>query len=99
MQSPGYARVVDWISEAWAELDSNMIASSFQRCGITSRNFADYSHQLRDFMCTTELVDDVMPQADLVHDENVFEIELNKKNFLIFFNLFYIFHYNPHMVY
>jgi hypothetical protein len=38
MQSSGYARVVDWISEAWAELDSNMIASSFQRCGITSRN-------------------------------------------------------------
>ena len=72
MQSPGYARVVDWISEAWAELDSNMIASSFQRCGITSRNFADYSHQLRHFMRTTELVDDVMPQADLVHDENVF---------------------------
>jgi hypothetical protein len=32
MQSPGYARVVDWISEAWAELDSNMIASSFQCC-------------------------------------------------------------------
>ena len=45
-----------------------MIASSFQRCGITSRNFDDYSH----FMRTTELVDDVMPQADFVHDENVF---------------------------
>ena len=69
-------------------------------------------------MRTTELVDDVMPQADLVHDENVFaaigdeweeqeealddsdsEIELNKKNFLIFFNLFSIFHYTPHLVY
>ena len=49
-----------------------MIASSFQRRGITSRNFADYSHQLRHFMRTTELVDDVMPQADLAHDENVF---------------------------
>ena len=95
-----------------------MIASSFQRCGITSRNFADYSHQLRHFMRTTELVDDVMPQADLVHDENVFaaigdeweeqeealddsdsEIELNKKNFLIFFNFFSIFHYIPYLVY
>ena len=72
MQSPGYARVVDWISDAWAELDGNMIASSFQRCGITSRSFDDYSHQLRHFMRTTELVDDVMPQADFVHDENVF---------------------------
>jgi hypothetical protein len=24
MQSPGYARVVGWISEAWDELDSNL---------------------------------------------------------------------------
>ena len=65
-------------------------------------------------MRTTELVDDVMPQADLVHDENVFaaigdeweeqeealddsdsEIELNRKNFLIFFNLFSIFTIPP----
>ena len=91
-----------------------MIASSFQRCGITSRNFADYSHQLRHFMRTTELVDDVMPQADLVHDENVFaaigdeweeqeealndsdsEIELNKKNFLIFLIYFLFFTIPP----
>ena len=69
-------------------------------------------------MHTTELVDDVMPQADLINDENVFasicdeweeqeealndsdsEIELNKKKILIFFNLFSIFHYTPHLVY
>ena len=69
-------------------------------------------------MRTTELVDDVMPQADLVHDENVFaaigdeweeqeealddsdsEIELNKKKFLIFINLFSIFHYTSNLVY
>ena len=66
IQSPGYARVVDWISEAWAELDSNMIASSFQRCGITSRNFAEFSHQLRHFMRTTELVDDVSKRRPLM---------------------------------
>ena len=65
-------------------------------------------------MRTTELVDDVMPQADLVHDENVFaaigdeweeqeealndsdsEIELNKKNFLIFLIYFLFFTIPP----
>ena len=41
MRSPGYAKLVEWIAEAWSELDADMIASSFQRCGITSRNFDD----------------------------------------------------------
>jgi hypothetical protein len=60
MQSPGYARVVSWISEAWNELDSNLIARSFQHCGITSRNPADYGNQLRHFVRTNELVDTIV---------------------------------------
>ena len=59
---------IEWISEAWDELDAGMISSSFQRCGITSRNIADYSNQLRHFMRTTELVDDV-DQQDAYHDD------------------------------
>ena len=31
MQSPGYAWVVGWISEAWIELVSNLIARSFHQ--------------------------------------------------------------------
>ena len=73
MRSPGYAKVVEWISEAWSGLDADMTASSFQRCGITSRNFDDYSHQLRHFMRTTELVDDVVPHDEPLADENVFD--------------------------
>ena len=49
MRSLEYAKVVGWISEAWLELEVKMKASSFQRCGITSRYFDEYSHQLRDF--------------------------------------------------
>jgi hypothetical protein len=72
VKSPGYAKVVKWISEAWSELDAGMITNSFQRCGITSRNFADYSHQLRHFMRTTELVDDVVQQEDFHDDDGAF---------------------------
>ena len=50
-----------------------MIASPFQHCRITSRNFDDYSHKLRYFMRTTELVDDVMSQDDLVDDDSMFD--------------------------
>ena len=49
-----------------------MIASSFQRCEINSRNIADYSNQLRHFMRTTELVDDVAQQDDIFDDEDTF---------------------------
>ena len=73
MRSPGYAKVVKWISEAWAELDADMIASSFQRYSITLRNFDEYSNQLRHFMRTTELVDDVVPHDEPLADENVFD--------------------------
>ena len=50
MQSPGYARVVGWISEAWDELDSNLIARSFQHCGITPRDMADYIAEYGKFI-------------------------------------------------
>ena len=49
-----------------------MKASSFQRCGITWLNFDDYSHQLRHFMRTAELVDVVVLHDEPLADENVF---------------------------
>jgi hypothetical protein len=71
MRSPGYAQAVLWISEVWAELDASLIASSFQFCGITTRNLADFSSQLRHFVRTTELVDEVQLADDEI-DENQF---------------------------
>ena len=50
-----------------------MKASSFQRCGITWLNFDDYSHQLRHFMRTAELVDVVVLHDEPLADENVFD--------------------------
>ena len=61
MKSPGYAQAITWISEIWADLDANLIARSFDQCGITSNNLADHHSQLRHFVRTSELKDDVYP--------------------------------------
>jgi hypothetical protein len=36
MRSPGYANLVNWISEIWESIDTDLIAKSFEVCGITS---------------------------------------------------------------
>ena len=46
IRSPGYKKVIEWISEACSELDPNIISSSFNQCGITSQNPNDYYRQL-----------------------------------------------------
>ena len=46
-----------------------MIASSFDKCGITSRNLAGYSSQLRHFVRTNMFVDDVVPIDDQISDQ------------------------------
>jgi hypothetical protein len=50
-----------WISEIWADLDANLIAHSFEQCGIISSNLADHHSQLRHFVRTSELIDDALP--------------------------------------
>ena len=64
--SPGYALVVDWISEIWQELDQATIIRSFDQCGITAQNMANYGSQLRHFVRSNELVDNV----DLADEAN-----------------------------
>ena len=59
IRSPGYAKVIEWISECWDELDSSLIERSFDHCGITSNQLADFGSQLRYFVRTKELVDTV----------------------------------------
>ena len=46
-----------------------MIASSFDKCGIISRNLADYSSQLLNFVRTNMFVDDAMPIDDQISDQ------------------------------
>ena len=37
-KSPGYAQVLNWISEIWQKFDKGLLIDSFNCCGITSRN-------------------------------------------------------------
>jgi hypothetical protein len=60
-KSPGYAKVIEWISEIWSDFDSSLIANSFDQCGITSKDTTAYSSQLRHFLSTRQLVDEVEP--------------------------------------
>ena len=42
-------------------MDSSLIANSFDQCGITSKDAATYSSQLRHFLRSRQLVDEVEP--------------------------------------
>ena len=76
MRSPGYALVLQWISEAWADIDPNLIARSFDHCEITSSRLIDFNNQLRHFVRTTELVDEIQPEEPSDNQGvNVFENE------------------------
>ena len=59
LKSPGYAKVILWISQIWYQLDTNLLVSSFDKCGITSENKEDYHRQLRHFIDTNELTEDI----------------------------------------
>ena len=61
MALPGYAMVLQWISEIWDELDSNLIASSFDNSGIASSKLTDSYNQLRHYVRTIEFVHEVQP--------------------------------------
>ena len=50
-------------------MDSALISRSFDNCGITSSNLADYSSQLRHFARTNELVDDIEPIDPAITDD------------------------------
>jgi hypothetical protein len=33
MVSPGYVKVIEWLSEIWNDFDSNTVIESFRKCG------------------------------------------------------------------
>ena len=50
MRSPGYATAITWVSEIWAELDTQIIIDSFDLCGITQSNLRKCHQQLQAFV-------------------------------------------------
>ena len=47
MKSPGYAKVINWISEIWNDFDSEIIVKSFATTGVTSQHPDDFNSILR----------------------------------------------------
>jgi hypothetical protein len=60
MRSPGYANVIQWISEIWRELEPSIIADSFDACGITASSVDDLHSALKAYLQsgTTDFVED-----------------------------------------
>lgn len=59
VKSPGYALAINWIAQIWQNMDSNLLASSFDQSGLTTNNKDHYHRQLKHFIETNELIDDV----------------------------------------
>ena len=59
MRSPGYAKLIFWISEIWEAFVPSFVSSSFDQCEITSKNPMDFHNQLRHFVQTEEFMDDI----------------------------------------
>ena len=71
MRSPGFALAVKWVSESWAEIDSNQLSSSFYACGITS---CYALHDELDCFINTETIDSIHLRSE-ADDINAFEVE------------------------
>lgn len=56
--------VIQWISEIWSELETDLVVDSFQRCGITSSDSQNFHHQLRHFFLNNELINDMIDDDD-----------------------------------
>jgi len=70
LKSPGYARVIKWVSQIWHEFEQELITKSFEATGITSHNPDDFNHLLR-----VVYDQEVMPTHQLVERELMDELE------------------------
>ena len=64
LQSPGYAKAITWISEIWDSFDRQILANSFDQCGITSTSIDDFHTQLKTFVSTSKFVDTFEPAPE-----------------------------------
>jgi hypothetical protein len=77
MRSPGYAKLVNWISEIWESIDSNLIAKSFDVCGITS-NGDSLSTILKTILSSNVVivVDECESDELEVNENDLFDVEI-----------------------
>ncbi|RNA17277.1 pogo transposable element with KRAB domain-like [Brachionus plicatilis] len=70
-RSPGYVKCIEWLSDIWLSLDSNLIARSFDSCGITSQ--FNLHTALDHMMKTNSLMNDFVDDLNEADDIDGFE--------------------------
>ncbi|CAF1085979.1 unnamed protein product [Brachionus calyciflorus] len=61
-KSPGYAKCIEWLSDIWRELNSELIAKSFIHCGIS--NQFDLLKSLAHFLKNNIIINDYVEDID-----------------------------------
>jgi len=90
MRSPGYLKALKWLTEIWAELDSTMIAKSFDSCGIRTTEICNDTlmldltdfHSILAHILRTNQVYDCFITDDLELDDA--ENQMNEDDAAIF---------------
>ena len=78
MKSPGYAKVIKWLSDIWRDFDSSLIARSFDYCGVVSQS--DLHLPLKTMLSSQRILADYIeedgePEDDIeAFSTDVFEI-------------------------
>ena len=58
LKSPGYAKVIEWLSKTWEDFDSATIVESFKKCGITAHHDDNLHSALRQIIEKSEIFKD-----------------------------------------
>ena len=68
LRSPGYIKVIEWLSEIWSNFDVNLIRDSFDSCGITSQN--DLHHSLATILEKRVILNEMVMSDNDEDDED-----------------------------
>lgn len=84
MRSPGYVRVISWLSDIWARFPEHKLINSFEFCGITSLSYHTVLKEMLNNNSNINEYLDICYEHDFndgFNDENLFDQGkyLNKK--------------------
>jgi len=74
LRSPGYASVIEWVSDIWQNIDNNLLIKSFDYCGITSQN--ELHHVLHKIHYADQRLGEIVETDIEADDEADYRAEL-----------------------
>ncbi|CAF1117869.1 unnamed protein product [Brachionus calyciflorus] len=71
MRSPGYACVINWVSEIWKDMDPNLLRDSFEHCGLVDNS--NLHSVLNKLIHEDIILNEILEDSDLSSNtDNVF---------------------------